>query len=159
MAYYERYGNSAPASVPPSVPPSYRPEYDPQIEMGRSNGRKASAVKLVVGVFFCFGLLAAVIYSNVQQLQISNQITEKQQELTDLQSENVRMKSEIAGRTSNKNIQTYAEEVLGMRTIDQSQIEYVQIQTDDVVNIPEEEQNIFVRVKIWFDSFVEYLRG
>ena len=159
MAYYERYGTSAPASVPPSVPPSYRPEYDPQIEMGRTNGRKGSAVQLIVGVFFCFGLLAAVIYSNVQQLQVSNQIAEKQQELTDLQSENVRMKSEIAGRTSNKNIQTYAEEVLGMRTIDQSQIEYVQIQTDDVVNIPEEEQNVFVRVKIWFDSFVEYLRG
>ena len=159
MAYYERYSNSAPASVPHSVPPSYRPEYDPQIEMGRTTGRKASAVKLILGVFFCFALLAAVIYSNVQQLQISNQITEKQQELTDLQSENVRMRSEIAGRTSNKNIQTYAEEVLGMRTIDQSQIEYVQIQTDDVVNIPEEEQNVFVRVKIWFDSFVEYLRG
>ena len=46
-----------------------------------------------------------------------------------------------------------------MRTIDPSQVEYVQIQTDDVVNIPEAEQNIFARMKAWFDNFVEYLRG
>lgn len=159
MAYYERYGSSAPAQVPSSAPPSYRPEYDPQIEMGKNTGRKTSAVKMVLGVFLCFGLLTAVIYSNVQQLQISNQISAKQKELTDLQSENVRMQSEIAGRTSTKNIQEYAEQQLHMHTIDQSQIEYVQIQTNDVVQIPEEEQNIFVRVKIWFDNFVEYLRG
>ena len=86
-------------------------------------------------------------------------ITAKQQELTDLQSENVRMQSEIAGRTSKKKIQEYAEEKLGMRIIDASQIEYVQIQTSDVVEIPEAEQNVFVKVKNWFDDLVEYLRG
>ena len=46
-----------------------------------------------------------------------------------------------------------------MNALSKSQIEYVQIQTDDVVEIPEEEQNIFVRIKIWFDNLVEYLRG
>lgn len=159
MANYERSGNTAPAYVPPSVPPSYQPEYDQEIEMEKNTDRKGSGAKLILGVFLCFGLLTAMIYSNVQQLQVSNQIAARQKELTDLQSENVRMQSEIAGRTSNKNVQEYAEEVLGMHTIHQSQIEYVQIQTDDVVRIPEEEQNIFVKIKIWFDSFVEYLRG
>ena len=53
----------------------------------------------------------------------------------------------------------YAENVLGMRTIDGSQIEYVEIQTNDVVEIPDEEKNVFVNVKTWFDNLVEYLRG
>ena len=114
---------------------------------------------MILGVFVCFGLVAALIYSNVQQLQLNNQITALEQEYTDLQSENVRMQSELAGRTSSKNIQEYAENVLGMNALSKSQIEYVQIQTDDVVEIPEEEQNIFVRIKIWFDNLVEYLRG
>jgi cell division protein FtsB len=159
MAYYERSGNSAPAHTPPSTPPSYRPEFNAQIEMGRSTSRRVSVVKIVLAVFLCFLMLGAVILSNVQQLQISKTITEKQQNYTDLQSENIRMQSEIAGKTSNKNIQEYAENVLGMCTINASQIEYVEIQTNDVVEIPEEEQNVFVRIKNWFDSFVEYLRG
>lgn len=76
-----------------------------------------------------------------------------------MQSDILDMRSQIAGKTSNKIIQEYAENILGMRTIDPSQVEYVQIQTDDVVNIPEAEQNIFARMKAWFDNFVEYLRG
>ncbi|MBQ4466422.1 MAG: cell division protein FtsL [Oscillospiraceae bacterium] len=154
-----RAKQAAPVQTPATPPPSRRPGYHYQIEMEKSNGRKFPVFTMIVGVFVCFAMLSAVIYSNVQQLQINNQITAKQQELTDLQSENVRMQSEIAGKTSNKNIQEYAEDVLGMHIIDASQIEYVQIQTSDVVEIPEAEQNVFVKVKSWFDGLVEYLRG
>lgn len=166
MAYYESQGNriqmqhnssAAPKDVPPMV--SYPPEVNAQIDMERNMGKKISIFKVIGLVFLGFVLLGAVILSNVQQLQISNQITEKKQEYMILQSENVRMQSELAGKTSNKNIQEYAENVLGMRTIDGSQIEYVEIQTNDVVEIPDEEKNVFVNVKTWFDNLVEYLRG
>lgn len=125
----------------------------------KNNERKFSAPGMIFGILFSFLMVFAVIYSHSQQLEISRQIDAKKQELTDLQSENVRMQSEIAGKTSNKNIQEYVENVLGMRLIDASQIEYVQIQTVDVVEIPEAEQNLFVKVKHWFDGVVEYLRG
>ena len=138
---------------------SYPPEVNAQIDMEHNMGKKISIFKVIGLVFLGFVLLGAVILSNVQQLQISNQITEKKQEYMILQSENVRMQSELAGKTSNKNIQEYAENVLGMRTIDGSQIEYVEIQTNDVVEIPDEEKNVFVNVKTWFDNLVEYLRG
>lgn len=127
--------------------------------MAQSSGKRISVVKIILGVIVCFSMLAVVILSNVQQLQVNNEISQKQKELTDLHSENVRMQSEIAGRTSSKNIQEYAEEVLGMHPLDLSQVEYIQIQKTDVVAIPEEETNIFVRVKSWFDNIVEYLRG
>ncbi len=155
MAY--RSGNAVPAEEPMH---ELQPSQEPRIEVESSGKTKfLPKLKLIVGVFICFFLLGAVIYSNVQQLQINNEITAKQKEYTDLQSENVRMQSEIAGQTSNKNVQEYAEQVLGMRTIDSSQIEYVQIQTSDVVEIPEEEQNVFVKIKLWFDNLVAYLRG
>lgn len=157
MAYY---GNNAAPVQPPQLPQhSRRPQYDYIIEMEKNENRHFPVFRMILTVFVCFAMLLAVIYSNVQHLQISQQITAKQKELTDLQSENVRMQSEIAGKTSNKNIQEYAENVLGMRVIDASQIEYVQIQTSDVVDIPEEEQNLFVKAKEWFDGLVEYLRG
>ena len=125
----------------------------------KNSERRFSAPIMVIGVLVCFVMVFGVIYSHSQQLEISREIEVKKQELTDLQSENVRMQSEIAGKTSNKNIQEYVENVLGMRTIDASQIEYVQIQTADVVEIPEAEQNLFVKAKHWFDGVVEYLRG
>ncbi|MBD5144055.1 MAG: hypothetical protein HDT22_10700 [Ruminococcus sp.] len=121
--------------------------------------KKISVVKIILGTIICFILLAAVIFSNVQQLQVTSDITQKQQEYSDLQSENVRMKSELAGKTSNKNVQEYAENVLGMHALNSSQVEYMQIQKNDVVEIPENDQNIFVKIKNWFDDFVAYLQG
>lgn len=151
--------NAAPAPSPSSPQPPRRPQYNDKIEMENGTQRRFSVLSMVLGVFVCFAIVSALIFSNVQQLQINQEITAKQKELTDLQSENVRMQSEIAGKTSNKKIQEYAEDVLGMRVIDASQIEYVQIQTADVVEIPEAEQNIFVKAKQWWDELVEYLRG
>lgn len=121
--------------------------------------KKFSVVKIILGTLFCFALLSAMIFSNVQQLQVASEISRKQQEYTDLQSENVRMKSELAGKTSNKNVQEYAENVLGMNPLKSSQVEYMQIQKDDVVEIPEEDQNLFVKIRIWFENFVAYLQG
>ena len=121
--------------------------------------KKLSVVKVILCAIVCFALLAAVILSNVQQLQLTSEITAKQKEYTDLQSENVRMQTELAGKTSNKNVQEYAENVLGMHALTPSQVEYVQIQTDDVVEIPEEDQNLFVKIKSAFDSFTAYMRG
>ena len=164
MAYYESYRyytrvQNNTSSAPAAVPPSYEPEYNAQIDMNLKGGRKISIVKVFVYVLVGFSLLGAVIFSNVQQLQVANSITAKKQEYTNLQSEYVRVQSELAGKTSNKDIQEYAENTLGMRTIDGSQIEYVEIQTNDVVEIPVEEQNVFVKMKIWFNNLVEYLRG
>ena len=45
------------------------------------DGRKFPVFTMILGVFICFFMLSAVIYSNVQQLQINNEITEKQKEL------------------------------------------------------------------------------
>ena len=125
----------------------------------KTEERKFPVVKVLFGAIACFILLAFVILSNVQQLQLSNEIAGKQKEYTDLQSENVRMQTELAGKASNKNVQEYAEKVLGMHALNPSQVEYIQIQTADVVEIPEEEQNIFVKLKSQLDAFVAYMRG
>lgn len=155
---YERSGNTAPAPQPkPS--PSYPPRYIEHYDMRNGSTHRAPVVRLVFWIFICFALVSMVILSRVQQLQISNEITTLTREYSDLQAENVRMQSELAGKASNKNIQEFAETQLGMYPLNTSQVEYVQIQTNDVVSIPEAEQNVFVRIKGWFDSILDYLRG
>ena len=118
-----------------------------------------AAIKIILCAAAGFTLLAAVLFSNVQQLQLTNEIAAKQQEYNDMQSDNVRMQTELAGKASNKNVQEYAENVLGMHVLNPSQVEYIQIQTDDVVELPEEEQNLFVKLKTAFDRFTAYMRG
>ena len=60
---------------------------------------------------------------------------------------------------SAKYVEDYAENVLGMKKMDSSQIKYIKTQTDDVVNIPEQKKGFFAKVKGFFESCVEYFRG
>lgn len=130
-----------------------------QIRMERETGKRTVDKRVILFVMIALCFVCGVVFSHFQQLQVKTDLREKQTEYELLQSENIRLQSEIASKTSNKNVQEYAENVLGMQKINASQIEYVQIQTADVIELPEEEKNIFVKIKEWFDGMVEYFRG
>ena len=104
-------------------------------------------------------LLGAVIYGRVQTNEIYGEIARETKEYEIVQSENVRMHSDLEAKVAIKSVEEYAEQELGLQQLDQSQIEYIQLQTDDSVEIPDEEKNLFVRIKDKFESFMEYLKG
>ncbi|WP_302367872.1 hypothetical protein [Ruminococcus champanellensis] len=108
---------------------------------------------------FAMGLLGAVIYGRVQTNEIYGEIARETKEYEIVQSENVRMHSDLEAKVAIKSVEEYAEQELGLQQLDQSQIEYIQLQTDDSVEIPDEEKNLFVRIKDKFESFMEYLKG
>ena len=88
-----------------------------------------------------------------------NKVADKNQELNLVESENVRLQAELESNISAKNVEEYAENVLGMKRIDPLQIKYIKIQTGDVVNIPEQEEGLVAKIKSFFESCVEYFRG
>ena len=69
------------------------------------------------------------------------------------------MQTEIEANMSLKNVEAYAEDVLGLKKLDKSQITYIQIQNEDVVEVTQTESNIFVSIKNKLDDIVEYLFG
>ena len=85
-----------------------------------------------------------------------NKINAQKAELTVAESENARLKAKIESDTSLKNIEEYAENI-GLKKLDKAQIWYVDIQNDDVVKIPEKEENYFLHIKkailSFFDKF------
>ena len=101
----------------------------------------------------------ALIYGKVENTAIHNEIAAQAQYVNMLESENVRMQSELEEKTALKSVENYAEQILGMQKLDKSQIEYVSISNGNIIDIPESNDNIFVRIKIAFEDFVEYLRG
>lgn len=132
----------------------------PKIRIRRQKAEHVgSAPKMIVTTAAAGMLLGAVIYGKVENAAIHSEITSQTKYVEMLASENVRMQSEIEEKTALKSVETYAEEVLGMQKLDKSQIEYVSISNGSVVDIPESDDNIFVKIKNAFNDFVEYIRG
>ena len=121
--------------------------------------RKHNSIGVVMSGIVVTILLFVMIYGKVQVSALYTDISNEKQVVDLLESENVRMQSEIESNMSLKNVESYAENVLGLKKLDKSQIVYIQIQNEDVVQVVETENNIFVNIKEKFNDIVEYLFG
>ncbi len=121
--------------------------------------KRGQSFKILIVSAFALVLFMVVINSYVELNEVYSEISSASSTLNELRSENVRMQTELEGQASIRNIKEYAEERLGLKKMDQSQIQYIQIQTEDEVIIEEPEQNIFIKIKSWFNDLIEYLRG
>lgn len=121
--------------------------------------KRGAALKVFVAGVLALLLFSVVINSYVQLNEVYSEISSANTDLNILRSENVRMQTELEGKASISNIKDYAEQHLGLQRLDKSQIQYIEIQTEDSVVIEEGEQNIFVQIKHKFEDIVAYLRG
>ncbi|WP_049962809.1 hypothetical protein [Ruminococcus sp. HUN007] len=117
-----------------------------QIIIQQKKIERSNTLKIIVLAFAALALLFSVVYGKVQVSDIYTQINAKKTELSVAESENARLKAELESYTSLRNIEEYAEEI-GLKKLDKAQIWYVDIQQDDVVKIPEKDDNFFVKVK------------
>lgn len=118
-----------------------------------------SAPKIIVLALAAGLLLGLVIYGKVENAAIHSEISAETKYVDILRSENVRMQTEIESKSALKSVEEYAVNVLGMQKLDKSQIEYLSLENGNVVDIPDNSDNLFVRIKHAFEDFVEYLRG
>lgn len=125
----------------------------------RSETKLGSVVSIVLVSALAAVLLGTVIYSLDRRNTMYSRVSALNEELTLAEAENVRLQTELESKISAKNVEDYAENVLGMQKIDSSQIKYIKIQTDDVVTIPEQDEGLLAKVKKFFDRCVEYFRG
>ena len=121
--------------------------------------KRGVAFNIFIAGILALVLFSVVINSNAQLNEVYSDISTANSQLNVLRSENVRMQTELESKASISNIKEYAENRLGMQKLHQSQIQYVDIQTEDAVTIEAEDQNIFVKIKHKFEDVVAYLRG
>ena len=105
------------------------------------------------------GLVGTVIYGRVQTNELYSEIAKAQAIYDDTLAKNASMHSEMEGKMTIKNVAEYAENVLGLKQLDQTQIRYIQLQTEDEVTIAEEESNIFVVLHKKLVEFWEFIKG
>lgn len=124
-----------------------------------NESKTGSVLMIVIVSVLAAALLGSVIYTLDRRNTVYNKVTSLNKQLSLAEAENVRLQSELESKMSAKNVEDYAENVLGMKKMDSSQIKYIKTQTDDVVNIPEQKKGFFAKVKGFFDDCVEYFRG
>ena len=129
------------------------------IQVSHSEAKNGSVLTIILVSIIAAGLLGSVVYTLDKRNTVYNTVTSLNKQLSLAEAENVRLQSELESKMSAKNVEDYAENVLGMRKMDTSQIKYIKIQTDDVVNIPEQEKGFIAKIKGFFDNCVEYFRG
>ena len=151
--------STKPAEKPESLPSQGAPAKKPQITMRRTEAKSGSVFTIILVSALAVALLGSVIYSLNRRNTMYSKVSALNGELNLAEAENVRLQSELESQMSAKNIEEYAENVLGMKKIDSSQIKYIEIQTDDVVNSPQQDDSILGRVKAFFERCVEYFRG
>ncbi len=118
-----------------------------------------AAIMLVVLIAAAGALIAMCISSKADIAAMHAEIVEAEQDVDALINENTRMKLELEQKSSQKTVEEYAENILGMQKLDKSQIEYISLTSGNMVEISEKDGNIFTRLKNAFDKFLEYLRG
>ena len=158
--------NEEPDWEPEPKPPVPRPRqprpqrlYAPDTAMKRTPPSRASVIKIIFIALSALTLLFTLLYGNVQTNKLYRQIADKNAVYEEAKSENARLKSELESRMTLKNVQDYAERVLKLQKLDNSQIKYVQTQKDDTVEIVEEDDGFFGSIRNKFMDIVEYIFG
>ena len=112
----------------------------------------ASAVALVISVI--------MIYSQVVLTELTSEVSFYENQIVDLDTEYVRLQSELESITSIKTLEEAAETKLGLTKIDSSQVEYVNLTGTDEITVAHVSGKYLIKEN-WenFVSFIsEYLK-
>ena len=119
--------------------------------------KAASAMKFTILGFIGLALLCSMVFGQVELSEVYSEQSSLAAELSKLKDENLSLESELESKTGLTQVEEYAEKKLGLQKLDKSQIEYVEVENDNVAEVVEtEDDNIFVSVKKWFRGVLEY---
>ena len=120
--------------------------------------KKFFSIRFVILCTIVCTLLCVMIYEKVQISGLCAEQTQLQNQLNELQDGNTSLESELAQKTSMTKVEEYARNELGLIKLEKSQIEYVEVNNEAVANVIEQkDQSVFVRIKNWFVSVLEYI--
>lgn len=119
---------------------------------------KGSMVVFIGGAIVVMAMLLAMLAGKVQLSGLYEERSLREAELTQILNENTSLKSEIDSKTGLSKVEEYAEKELGLKKLDKSQIEYVEVPKDTVAEIVKpKDESVFVKLKNWFSNALEYI--
>jgi hypothetical protein len=89
--------------------------------------------RFIASVFLLFILMTATVFSQMKLTECKRETIEANRELTEISSENAYLSYELESRVSLRNAEEYAERELGLVRVDSSQIEYVHLHGENLI--------------------------
>lgn len=122
--------------------------------------KPSSAFKFIFFAVTSIVMLSAIVFGQVELSEIYSEQSQMTEELNKLKDENLSLESEFESNTSLTQVENYATKKLGLRKLDKSQIEYVEVPSDKVIEVVTPEDNsIFSSIKSWFNDVLEYFKS
>ncbi|EEG29201.1 putative cell division protein FtsL [[Clostridium] methylpentosum DSM 5476] len=136
------------------------PEQKPEIRRVPKKSGYIKPYKAILLIVIAVAITASMIYSRAQLNVLNDQNNKLTTEYQTQKSENVRLSAELDSIMSFTNVEQFAEKQLGLRKMDQNQVEYISVPRGNTIEIPEhKEPTFFEKIKTAFTNFVEYLAG
>lgn len=108
-------------------------------ERARLRRRRDRIRKLVIAAVFAVFMIGAVstVVGYIQMTDLTKQVEEKKTQLAQLESEYISLNNKKQSSVDLSEVETYAENVLGLVKLDRSQEEYLELQKNDQVQVNE----------------------
>ncbi|WP_432617710.1 hypothetical protein [Butyricicoccus sp.] len=108
-------------------------------ERARLRRRRDRIRKLIIAAVFAVFLVGAVgtVVGYIQVTDLTKQVEEKNTQLAQLKSEYISLRTKKENSVDLSEVETYAENVLGLVKLDRSQEEYLELQKNDQVQVNE----------------------
>ena len=120
-------------------------------------GRNGSVFTAMITVA-CAAIVAfSILYNKVQVSDYTAQISELKTQIEQEERENLRLTAELDSKMTLDNVEKIASEELGLQKTQNSQITFISLNTEEMTEVAEENDNVFISIKNWFYGILEYL--
>ena len=126
-----------------------------RIIQNRRKEKGIAPAKIILGAIMTIVICVVMIYSQVVLTELTSEVGFYENQITDLNTEYVRLQSELEASTSIKTLEEAAENKLGLAKIDSSQVEYVSLTGTDDITVAQT-GGIYLVVQYW-NNFVAFI--
>ena len=98
-----------------------------------NNKRRFKTVLNVLSIALALSMAIGIIYTNSQITEVTTDIAQAQRDISELESEKTYLEFTLESRMSLNEIEDYAVGVLGMVKMDSTQVEYIEIESENKV--------------------------
>lgn len=128
-----------------------------KVAQKKAVGRNGNAFTALITVVFAACIAFALLNSKVQLADYAMMISDAKTDIEQAERENLRLKAELDSMVTLDNVEKTASEELGLQKTQNSQIEYIALNTENMTEVAVKDENIFVSIQNWFYNILEYL--
>ena len=129
-----------------------------KMEVVRPAVKRGAVAKGLIFSMFVVAVCCAMLFSMVRINELSNQVAYETEVLNKLKSEGVVLETRLDSEMSLANVEDYAVNVLGMQKIETSQMECINIKTENVISKTESDEIFFAFLSNAVSGLMEYLK-